>query len=181
MRRILLVDDEQNILHALQRSLRQIAKSMDIRIELFTEPQAAIQRLGEVEFDFAISDYHMPRLDGVDFLRVAKEIQPDMVRMMLSASADFGTIMGAVNEAEVFKYIVKPWAGPELEQIVLAAIARHDQLIEERKLINEQRAQCDVLTPEEREAKRLENIEPGITKVNWGPDGSILLDESDEG
>lgn len=177
MRRVLLVDDDQNILSALLRALRQIAKSLDIEIESFTEPQAAIQRLSLAEFDFVISDYHMPRLDGVDFLRVAKEMQPDMVRMMLSASADFGTIMGAVNEAEVFKYIVKPWTSTELEQIVRSALIRRDQLVEERKLADERRAQRDALTPEEQEIIRLENIEPGITKVNWGPDGSVLLDE----
>ncbi|MES2069450.1 MAG: response regulator [Pseudomonadota bacterium] len=177
MRRILLVDDEQNILHALQRSLRPIAKRMDIEIELFSESQAAIQRLGEVAFDFVISDYHMPRLDGVDFLRIAKEVQPDMVRMMLSASADFGTVMGAINEAEVFKYIVKPWTTPELEQVVQLAIARHDQLVDERKLADVQRAQRDALSPEEQEAKQLEELEPGITKVKWGPDGSVLLDD----
>ncbi len=177
MRRILLVDDEQNILHSLQRSLRPIAKNMEIDIELFSDPQAAIQRLSEVEFNLVISDYHMPRMDGVGFLRVAKEIQPDMVRMMLSASADFGTVMGAVNEAEVFKYVVKPWTGPELEQIVLSAIERHDQLVEERKLADGQRAQRDALTAQELEAKRLEGLEPGITKVNWRPDGSISLDD----
>ncbi|GGC65135.1 hypothetical protein GCM10011396_10160 [Undibacterium terreum] len=180
MRRILLLDDEQNILNALQRSLRQVAKKLELEIELFTAPHAAIQRLGEAEFDFVISDYHMPAMDGVDFLRVAKEIQPDMVRLMLSASADFNTIMGAVNDAEVFKYIIKPWATPELETVVHAAIARHDELAEERKLANDQRTIRDALTPEEMEAKKLEALEPGITKVNWGPGGSIMLDDFDK-
>ncbi|MFZ6645306.1 response regulator [Undibacterium sp. TJN25] len=179
MRRILLVDDEQNILHALHRSLRPIAKRLDIDIEMFTDPQAAIQRLGEERFDFVLSDYHMPRLDGVGFLRIAREIQPDMVRMMLSASADFNTIMGAVNEAEVFRYIVKPWTTSELEQIVQLAVTRHDQLVEERKLADEQRAQSDTMTVEEKEIRQLENLEPGITKVNWGPGGSVLLDGQD--
>ncbi|WP_394782038.1 response regulator [Undibacterium sp.] len=179
MRRILLVDDEQNILHALHRSLRPIAKKLDIELEMFTDPQAAIQRLSEESFDVVLSDYHMPRLNGVDFLRITREIQPETVRMMLSASADFSTIMGAVNDAEVFKYIVKPWTTFELEQVVQLSFERHDQLVEERKLADEQRAKRDQTTAAEKEARQLENLEPGITKVNWGPGGSVLLDEGD--
>jgi two-component system probable response regulator PhcQ len=49
--------------------------------------------------------------------------------------------------------------------------------VEERKLADGQRAQRDALTAQELEARRLEGLEPGITKVNWRPDGSISLDD----
>lgn len=108
MRKILLVDDEINILHALQRSLRQLQPQMSFDCELCTAPKEAIEKLAVTPFDVVIADYHMPVLNGVDFLRIAREIQPDAIRMMLSASADFSTIMSAVNEAEVFRYLTKP-------------------------------------------------------------------------
>jgi two-component system probable response regulator PhcQ len=177
MRRILLVDDEISILHALQRSLRKIARDNDLQIELCTSPRAAIQMFSEAEFDFVISDYHMPGMNGVDFLRIIKEIQPDTVRMMLSASADFSTIMGAVNEAEVFRYIVKPWDAVELEEVVTLALQHRARALEEKQLADETRMQRNELTPQEVEARRLEQSEPGITKVKWGPDGSVLLDD----
>ncbi len=176
MRRILLLDDEQNVVHALQRSLRQIFKDMDLKIELFTSPELAIQRFGEVAFDFAISDYHMPGMNGVDFLKIIKEIQPETIRMMLSASADFNTIIGAINEAEVFRYIAKPWNTDDLKEAIELAGARRDQVLEDKHFADEQRVQRGEMSPQEQEAKRLEEIDPGITKVNWGPDGSVLLD-----
>lgn len=176
MRRILLLDDEPNVLAALQRSLRQIFKDLDMKIELFTVPEPAIQRFGEVTFDFVISDYHMASMNGVDFLRIIKEIQPDTVRMMLSASADVNTIMGAINEAEVFRYIAKPWNTEELKETIELAGKRRDQVLEDRHLADELRVQRGQLTAQEQEARRLEEADPGITKVNWGPDGSVLLD-----
>ena len=176
MRRILLLDDEQNVLQALQRSLRQIFKDIDLKIELFSSPEMAIQSLSEVAFDFVISDYHMPSMNGVDFLRITKELQPNAVRMMLSASADFNTIIGAINEAEVFRYIAKPWNVDELKDAIQLAGNRRDQVLEDKRLADELRVQRGEMTPQEQEAKRLEEADPGITKVQWGPDGSVLLD-----
>ncbi len=176
MRRILLLDDEPNVLSSLQRSLRQISKDLNFEMELFNTPAEAIQRFGEVQFDFVISDYHMPKMNGVDFLRIVREIQPETVRMMLSASADFSTIMGAINEAEVFRYISKPWNIEELQETIALAVKRRIQLLEDKALADEVRAQRAKLSPQEQEAKLLEDDEPGITKVNWGPDGSVLLD-----
>lgn len=176
MRRILLLDDEQNVLQALQRSLRQIFKDMDLKIEAFTSPEMALQRLNEMAFDFVISDYHMPGMNGVDVLRATKQLQPHAIRMMLSASADFNTIIGAINEAEVFRYIAKPWTSADLKDAILSAGKRRDQELENSQLADELRVQRGAMTPQEQEIKRLEESEPGITKVRWGPDGSVLLD-----
>ncbi|MBI3285025.1 MAG: response regulator [Burkholderiales bacterium] len=176
MHRILLLDDEQNVLYALQRSLRQVARDMELKIELFTSPEAAVQRLSEAAFDFVVADYHMPTLNGVDFLKMTKELQPDAVRLMLSASADFNTIMGAINEAEVFRYIAKPWDPEELKETIAEAGKRREQMLEDRRLADELRVQRGEMSPQEQEAKRLEESDPGITKVKWGPDGSVLLD-----
>jgi two-component system probable response regulator PhcQ len=176
MRRILLLDDEQNVLQALQRSLRQIFKNTDLKIEAFTAPEMAVQRLNEMTFDFVISDYHMPGMNGVEVLRMTKQLQPHAIRMMLSASADFNTIIGAINEAEIFRYIAKPWNSEDLKDAILAAGKHRDQELEDSQLADELRVQRGAMTPQEQEAKRLEESEPGITKVRWGPDGSVLLD-----
>lgn len=176
MRRILLLDDETNVLMALKRSVRQIYTTSEMSVETFNDPKLAILRFGEVEFDFVIVDYHMPTMNGVDCLRVIKEIQPNTVRMMLSASADFRTIMGAINEAEVFRYIQKPWIQHELKETLILASVHRDRVTEDQRLANELRAQRSPLTPQELEAQRLEAVEPGITRVNWGPDGSVKLE-----
>lgn len=165
MRRILLVDDEMNVLHALQRGLRQIFMEDEIIIEICTDPIEAANKLGVTEYDCVISDFRMPRMDGIDFLRIAKEIQPDTVRIMLSASTESQTVVEAVNEAEVFRYLTKPWDALELSEKIRSAFAHRDAL-------NGERAQA--ISPQEAEAERLENMEPGITKVNWGPGGAVI-------
>ncbi|HJW57658.1 MAG TPA: response regulator [Burkholderiaceae bacterium] len=176
MRRFLLVDDEINVLHALQRTLRHHVHEKDLHIELFTEPQKALERCVEAAFDLVISDYRMPEINGVDFLKTVKLIQPDAVRLMLSASSELQGVLNAVNEAEVFRYITKPWQVQELEDIIRLAFAHHDKVLEDRSLADQMRVQRGEMSAQEVEAKRLEEQEPGITKVNWGPDGSVYLD-----
>jgi two-component system probable response regulator PhcQ len=176
MRRFLLLDDEINVLHALQRTLRRKNGDRDLKIEIFTDPQQALERIGEMTFDLVISDYRMPTMNGVEFLKVVKGVQPDAVRLMLSAFSEFGAVVNAVNEAEVFRYIAKPWEAAELEEVIRLALARRDQTMEDRRLADEVRVKRGELTPQELEAKRLEEDEPGITKVKWGPDGSVYLE-----
>ncbi|MFZ6756082.1 response regulator [Undibacterium sp. Ji50W] len=176
MPRILLLDDEQNVLLALQRSLKSISKEMEMTIDLFNSPSEALEHMRHTAYDFIVSDYHMPAMNGIQFLSVAKEMQPDAIRMMLSASAEFKTILGAINDAEVFRYIAKPWNQDELIDTIKLAAARRQQIVEEHRLADELRVQRGLITPQEEEMKRLEETDPGITKVKWGPDGSVLLE-----
>jgi DNA-binding NtrC family response regulator len=176
MRRFLVVDDELPVLHALQRTLRQHVADRSIHVEVFTESDKALERCGEVDFDLVISDFRMPGIDGVEFLRMVKRILPDAVRIMLSASSDAGTIVHAVNDAEVFRYLAKPWQAEDVAECIRLGLERRDKLLEDRRLADEMRRQHDKTIAEEKERRRLEELEPGITKVNWGPDGSVRLD-----
>jgi len=176
MRRLMLLDDEIHVLQALQRALRQSFAGEDLVIETFTDPEQALLRSGEAEFDVVLSDYRMPGMNGVDFLKMIKHTQPEAIRVVLSASTEFETVMQAVNQAEIFRYIPKPWHGDELSATLASAFVRHDELVEDRRLAALLRPEEGELTPQELEARRLEAEEPGITKVNWGEDGSVRLD-----
>ena len=83
MYRILLVDDEQNVLNALKRELKEVYE-----IETFTNPAEALRRCGEVNFDLVISDYQMPEMNGIEFLKQFGKLQPDASRLILSGQAD---------------------------------------------------------------------------------------------
>lgn len=177
MRKILLVDDETNILHALRRTLTRAFAGQDVRIELFDDPRAALERAAETVFDLVISDYRMPTMDGVTFLKAFRELQPDSVRLILSGTTDFDILVSAINEAEIQRYLIKPWADEEVVDTVRTALEKRAQTLEDRRLADEMRLQQGGITVEELELRRLEEQEPGITKVKWGPDGSVLLDE----
>jgi two-component system probable response regulator PhcQ len=170
MRRILLVDDEPKVLSALQRTLRRFLPRGEVEIEACTDPEQALLRCGEASFDVVMSDYRMPGLTGADFLEMVKRIQPDAVRLVLSASNDIGEVMNTINRAEVFRYVAKPWGAQELANVIAQAFARRDEALRARAPAQ------PALSPQEEEARRLEAEEPGITKVRRSDDGSVYLD-----
>lgn len=160
MKRLLIVDDETPVLHALRRLLQRHFRPQQLGVEICADPLHALQRLRETRFDVLISDYRMPRLDGVTLLARARELDPRAVRMMLSAAADFGTVLAAVNRAEVFRYIPKPWSEAQLLADLRAALVFDP---------------CAAPSAVELERRRLEAQEPGITQVEWGPNGEVLM------
>lgn len=168
MKRVLLVDDEVHVLSALQRIMRPFFQEYEIEIEAFSDPEQALLRCGETSFDIVMSDYRMPGLSGADFLQMVKGIQPYAVRLMLSASTEFTEVLNAINRAEVFRYIAKPWDGAEMQKIFLQAFKRHDEALRARPKTE--------LSAQQIEARRLENEEPGITQVRRDVDGAIYLD-----
>lgn len=168
MRRVLLVDDEVHVLSALQRTMRPFLQEHAIEIEAFSDPEQALLRCAETSFDIVMSDYRMPGLTGADFLQMVKGIQPDAVRLMLSASTEFAEVSNAINRAEVFRYVAKPWDGEELQKIFLQAFERRDEALRARPQTK--------LSAQEIEARRLENEEPGITQVRRDADGAVYLD-----
>ncbi|TWI45457.1 two-component system response regulator FixJ [Pseudoduganella flava] len=123
MARILLVDDEVNVLRALQRSLRPAFPPELAMIETFTDPQAALHRCEQVPFDVVVSDYRMPGMNGLELLAGAKALQPEAVRLMLSATSDFDVLLDALNNVRIFRYIQKPWNDDELRAVLREALA----------------------------------------------------------
>ncbi|MFT3859488.1 MAG: response regulator [Aquabacterium sp.] len=117
----------------------------------------------------------MPEMDGIVFLQAIKTLQPHAVRMILSASTEVETIMKAINDVEAFRYLTKPWNEDQLIHQLEQALALHQHLAEDRELADDLRMQRGMLSPQAREARLLEEQEPGITQVEWGPDGEVLM------
>jgi two-component system, probable response regulator PhcQ len=126
MLRILLVDDEPNILSALRRCLAAIDVSQldgeALQFETFTTPEAAIERSEDQDFNLVISDYRMPSMNGVEFLSRMMQIQPAAPRVILSGFADRDAIITAVNEVRLTRFIEKPWKDDELRQAVISIL-----------------------------------------------------------
>jgi len=129
MSRLLLVDDEINILNALRREL-----SDKYDIETFTSPYVALGRCREIAFDMVIADYKMPDMNGAEFLKQFSSIQPDAARMLLSGEADIDGLVRLINETHIYLFVAKPWDRSELESSINQALAYRDIMLENRRL-----------------------------------------------
>lgn len=117
--RILCVDDEKNVLRALERLF------MDEEYEIITATsgEEALSLMEEhPEVQLVVSDYRMPGMDGVEFLRQVNERWPQTIRIVLSGFADTAAIVGAINEGQIYKFIPKPWNDDELKVTIAKAL-----------------------------------------------------------
>jgi len=171
--KILLVDDESNVLKAISRLLR------DYDVTALTRPEDALLLARETRFDLVISDFKMPGMNGVEFLIHFMEIQPDSIRMILTGYADLESAQTAINEAGVYRFINKPWNNIEIINAVKSGLEHQRILLENTELANQVRAQQKLLDEKNNLLKQLEQEEPGITHVDWAEDGSIIINEDD--
>ncbi|HVK93344.1 MAG TPA: ATPase, T2SS/T4P/T4SS family [Noviherbaspirillum sp.] len=120
--RLLLVDDEPNVLAALRR----VFHHENYEVVCCQDPKEALRRLGGESFHVLISDYMMPGLNGGELLKQARTIQPDMIRIMLTGHADVNAVVGAVKTGAVYKFILKPWNDDDLRVTVALALEQYD-------------------------------------------------------
>jgi type II secretory ATPase GspE/PulE/Tfp pilus assembly ATPase PilB-like protein/FixJ family two-component response regulator len=121
--RILIVDDELNVLSALRRVFRQ----ENYEIVGCSSAIEALARLDVETFQLVISDYMMPEMDGGEFLKRARAVHPDMIRIMLTGHADVNAVVGAVKTGAVFKFILKPWNDEDLRVTVAMGLEHYKQ------------------------------------------------------
>jgi DNA-binding NtrC family response regulator len=176
--RVLLVDDEPNILSALERQLRGISRGDGpaYRIDSCTDPRQALKRAEAAAFDLVISDYRMPEMDGVAFLHAFRRIQPQAARLILSGQTDLAGLIGAINDAGIMRFLAKPWEEAELVFAIETALRERGLLLENQRLADELRASRSIIARQEAELDRLERECPGITRVQRDADGAVLLE-----
>jgi len=129
-RTLLIVDDEPNILSAIGRLLRRDGYT------ILTANSAAtgLETLARSNVDVIISDQRMPGMTGVEFLRRAKDLFPDTVRIVLSGFTELSSVADAINEGAIYKFLAKPWDDETLRQHVAEAFRYREQSDEARKL-----------------------------------------------
>lgn len=130
-KRVLFVDDEQNILDSFTRGLR---KRFDVTTANGAEAAIDILR-DHPSFAVMVSDHKMPKMTGVELLTQARTLVPDTVRIMLTGHADVEASIAAVNEGAVFRFLTKPCDAQTLVRAIDAGIEQHRLLTAERELI----------------------------------------------
>ena len=123
---LLLVDDEQNILNALKRELREWAKERDLEIATATSARSGLEFLAERGEDTVIimSDLKMPEMKGTDFLTQALNDYPDTVAILLTGLTEAADTAKAVG-AGLFSCILKPWDSAKLLEELQKAYERN--------------------------------------------------------
>ena len=128
--KLLLVDDEENIL----RSLRRVLRRGDWEIETAPDAETALRLFDHFEPAVVISDFRMPGMNGVDFLTRVKELLPQAQRIMLTGQADQQAIEEAINRSEIFRFIAKPWNDGQLLLTVRSAFEQHYLVSDNQRL-----------------------------------------------
>ncbi|MBN1894602.1 sigma-54-dependent Fis family transcriptional regulator [bacterium] len=149
METILIVDDQPEILHSLERQLRE-----QYRVLTALNGAAAIDLLRAHETAVILSDQRMPGMTGVEFLARSIEIRPDAVRILITAYADIQASIAAVNQGRIFYYISKPWEPEELDLIVKRAAEQYRLVMENKRLSAELREANRRLEDENRSLKK---------------------------
>jgi len=127
---VLFVDDEVNILKALQRLLR----SEDMNVLCASRADEALGMLEQNEVQVVVSDQRMPEMQGVEFLSRVRDRWPDVVRMMLTGYTEMDVAVEAINRGEIYRLITKPWNDDELRATIRQAFDTGDLKTEIKRL-----------------------------------------------
>ena len=129
--RVLFVDDDVNLLQGIARQFRS---KFDVSIA-----EGGLKGLEMVRdlppFAVVVSDMRMPDMNGIQFLARVRELNPNTVRIMLTGNADIDTAMHAVNEGNIFRFLLKPCRKETIEWAVEAAVEQNHLLAAERELL----------------------------------------------
>jgi response regulator RpfG family c-di-GMP phosphodiesterase len=134
---VLFVDDEVNILKALQRLLR----SENMNVLVASRAADALDLLDKHPTQVVVTDQRMPEMSGVDFLAHVRERQPDIVRMMLTGYTEMKVAVDAINRGEIYRLITKPWNDDELRATLRQAFDHADLKAEIKRLNQVKREQ----------------------------------------
>jgi serine/threonine-protein kinase len=115
--RLLFIDDEERVTTALRAMFRR-----DYEVFVANSGPEAIELLRREAIDVIVSDQRMPEMTGVELLRQARELSPGAVRILLTGYADLAAIEHAINECEVFRYLMKPCPREQLRETVALAV-----------------------------------------------------------
>jgi putative nucleotidyltransferase with HDIG domain len=130
-RTVLFVDDEVNILKAVQRLLRP----EDMTVLCASTGEEALEILSKTKTQVVVTDQRMPEMSGVDLLSSVRQRHPDIVRMMLTGYTEMNVAVEAINRGEIYRLITKPWNDDELRATIRQAFEQAD-LKDEIKRLN---------------------------------------------
>jgi DNA-binding NtrC family response regulator len=121
-RTLLLVDDEDFILDLLRKQLH----SHGYNIFTATSGESGLQLVKANHVGVIVSDQSMPGMDGITFLDKVREIDAEAVFIMLTGNGALENVLTAVNQLQIFSYIMKPWSTPVVQSTIKNAFQHYE-------------------------------------------------------
>ncbi len=125
---ILVVDDEEEILHSLHRLLRT-----EFDVHTARSGPEALQILKQQPLHVVLSDQRTPEMEGVELLSQAQGERPRAIRVMFTGYTDLQAVIEAINQGQIFRYLAKPWEPDELLAMVRQACEEYERRDENGK------------------------------------------------
>jgi class 3 adenylate cyclase len=174
---ILCIDDERIVLNGLQSQLGRDFGNL-YAIELAESGEEALELIAELlatgsEIPIVISDQLMPGIKGHEVLRRIHELSPATYTVLLTGQSDLEAVTEAVNHANLYRYIAKPWEGPDLVLTVREAIKGffQDRLLEEQnRQLERHNKELEQLVDERTQELRAEKQKSDALLLNILPD-----------
>ena len=180
--KIVVVDDDETLISTF-KTLFYLEEFSNA--EFFTEPQKALDYLQNNTPDLIISDFMMPKMNGLEFLSKANELYPEVSKILLTGYADKENAIRAINEVGLYKYITKPWDNDDLILNIKNGIERSyllSQLRQKISVLEEAKIKLEDYSHnlEDIVAKRTADLSESNAKLNSifsnCADGIILVD-----
>lgn len=118
---IMIVDDEEMVISSIKAFLQL---ETDYHVQGFTDPEEASRFAEKQRVDVAVSDYLMPKMNGIQLLGRIKEKQPEASRVLLTGHADKQSAIQAINQVALFQYLEKPWDNAQLLLVIQSGAER---------------------------------------------------------
>ena len=132
--RVVLVDDEEMVITSIRAFLQM---ETEYEINGFTHPEEAVKHLETTPVDVVVSDYLMPKMNGIQLLAKAKQFQPEAARVLLTGHADKQSAIVAINDVGLYQYLEKPWDNAQLLLVIQSAIERTQLLRKLQQKVSE--------------------------------------------
>ncbi|MES9833926.1 MAG: HD domain-containing phosphohydrolase [Candidatus Thiodiazotropha sp. DIVDIV] len=130
--KILMVDDDRNLLDSFRRQFRK-----RLNLETATSGADGVQAVRDGgPFALVVSDMQMPNMNGVEFLSKVSELSPNTVRIMLTGNANLDVAIGAVNDGNIFRFLNKPVETDTLYETIINGIKQYRLVTNEKVLLN---------------------------------------------
>ena len=166
--KILVVDDEEPVRNAIRRSLRK----EPYELSFAGTAEEGLARLDQEAIDLVISDHVMPGMNGLDFLKRARNLHPETVRIILTGNADLEMALRAINEGQIYRFLTKPWDDVDLRVSLHLAFERLEMQREHARLVELVRRQSSWI-------RQVERLHPEIAVVHRDEEGAVLLSEEE--